>query len=51
MKIAEVIPILKSGNKNSFDNYRHILLGAKFSIFLETIFHYRMEIFSKKYNK
>ena len=46
MKIAKVIPIFKSGNKNSFDNYRPISLLPSFHRILENIFYKGFEKFT-----
>ena len=42
MKIAKVVPLFKSGDRHSFNNYRPISLLPQFSKVLEKIFYKRM---------
>ena len=50
MKIAKVIPIYKSGDKNLICSYRPISLLSQFSKILEKLFGKRLENFLTKYN-
>ena len=50
MKIANVIPIFKSGIKNSFDNFGPISLLPQFFYILEKRFDKRIEYFFNKFN-
>ena len=45
MKIARVIPIFKTGDVQSFSNYRPISILPQFSKILENIFHSRLTSF------
>ena len=45
MKIAEIIPIYKTGAKDEFNNYRPISLLSQFSKFFEKLFDDRLEQF------
>ena len=49
MKIAKVVPLFKSGEKNVFTNYRPISL-PQFSKVLEKLFYDRMALFLNKYD-
>ena len=48
MKIAKVVPIHKSGDKNVFTNYRPVSLLSQFSKILEKIFNNRLDSFLEK---
>ena len=48
MKIAKIIPIFKSGEKSSFNNYRPISLLPQFSKILEKLFTARLDSFLVK---
>ena len=50
MKIAKVIPIFKSGDKNNMDNYRPISLLSTFSKFLEKLVANRLLVFLERNN-
>ena len=50
MKIAKVIPIFNSGEKDVFTNYIHISLLPQFSKILEKLYSDRLYIFLFKYN-
>ena len=50
MKLAKVIPLFKSGNKNSFNNYRPVSLLSQFSKILEKLFDVRLQSFIDKYD-
>ncbi len=50
LKIAKIIPIFKSGEKNQFNNYRPISLLPAFSKILEKIVNKRLVSFLDKYN-
>ena len=50
MKIAKIIPIFKSGAKNSLNNYRPISLLPAFSKLLEKIVAQKLVKFLDKYN-
>ena len=50
LKIAEVIPIFKSGEKSSMDNYRPISLLSAFSKFLEKVVAIRLLTFLETNN-
>ena len=50
MKIAKIIPIFKSGPKNSLNNYRPISLLPAFSKLLEKIVAQQLVKFLDKYN-
>ena len=43
MKVAKVIPIHKSGEKNVFNNYRPVSILSQFSKILERLFCNRLE--------
>ena len=45
MKIARVIPICKSGEKNIFSNYRPIFILPQLSKMLEFFFEVRLSYF------
>ena len=45
MKIAKVIPIFKSGKKDSFTNYRPVSLSPQFSKILGKLFNNRLDKF------
>ena len=47
MTIAKVIPIFKSGKKDSFTNYRPVSLLPQFSKILEKLFNNRLDKFSE----
>ena len=49
MKIAEVIPLYKSGNKHHFTNYRPVSLLPQFSKILEKLFNNRLDNFIDKH--
>ncbi len=49
MKTANVIPILKNGDRHSFSNYRPICLLSQFSKMLEKIFVHRLDHFIDKH--
>ncbi len=46
----KVIPVFKSGEKNTFNNYRPISLLPKFSKVLEKLFNNRLTKYIEKYN-
>ena len=48
MKIAKVVPLFKSGDKSSFNNYRPISLLSQFSKILEKVFDVRLQKFINK---
>ena len=50
MKIAKVIPIYKSKEKNIFNNYRPISLLPNFSKILEKVVHKRLYDFVSRHN-
>ena len=50
MKIAKVIPIFKTGEKNVFTNYRPVSLLPQFSKILEKLFNIRLDKFIDKYD-
>ena len=50
MKIAEVVPLFKCGEKNVFTNYRPISLLPEFSKILERLYNNKMDKFLKKYD-
>ena len=50
MKIAKVIPLHKSGEKSSFNNYRPVSLFSQFSKVLEKLFDSRLHAFIYKNN-
>ena len=50
MKISRIVPIFKSGDKNSFDNYRRISMLPQFSKVLEKLFENRLLNFVEKSN-
>jgi hypothetical protein len=50
MKIAKVIPLYKSGDRDVFNNYRPVSLLPQFSKILEKIFNNRLESFINEYN-
>ena len=49
MKIAKVIPLFKSGDKNVYKNYRPVSLLPQFSKVLEKVFSKRLNSFLEKY--
>ena len=49
MKIAKVIPLFKSGDKNVYTNYRPVSLLPQFSKVLEKVFSKRLNNFLEKY--
>ena len=48
MKIAKVVPLFKSGEKNVFTNYRPTSLLPQFSKILEKLYNERMDTFLNK---
>ena len=48
MKVAKVVPLFKSGEKNVFTNYRPVSLLPQFSKILEKLFNKRLEKFLNK---
>ena len=50
MKIAKVVPLFKSGEKNVFTNYRPISLLPQFSKILEKLYNERMDTFLNKHD-
>ena len=50
MKIAKVIPLYKSGEKNIFTNYRPISLLPQFSKILKKLYNNRLNMFLNKCN-
>ena len=50
MKIAQVIPLFKSGDKSLFTNYKPVSVLPVFSKFLERIVYNRLINFLKKYD-
>ena len=50
LKIAEVIPLYKSGDSSLFTNYRPISLLPAFSKVFERLIYNRLHSFLKKYN-
>ena len=50
MKIAKVIPLFKSGDKQLFTNYRPVALLPQFSKILEKLFCKRLNSFIDKHN-
>ena len=50
MKIAQVIPLFKSGDNSLFINYRPVSVLPVFSKFLERIVFNRLLDFLKKYD-
>lgn len=48
MKTAKVIPLFKSGQKDTFSNYRPVSLLPQFSKILEKVFYNRLENFVTK---
>ena len=48
MKVAKVIPIHKSGEKNVFNNYRPVSILSRFSKILERLFCNRLENYIEK---
>ena len=50
MKIAKVVPLFKSGEKNVFTNYRPISLLPQFSNIFEKLYNDRMDLFLNKYD-
>lgn len=49
MKIAKVIPLIKSGEKNVFTNYTPMSLLPQFCKILEKLYNERMNLFLSKY--
>ena len=50
MKIAKIIPLYKSGDKQLFTNYRPVALLPQFSKIIEKLFCKRLNAFIDKYN-
>ena len=50
LKVAKIIPIYKSGNKNSFNNYRPISILPALSKIMEKIVCNRLVNYLEKYN-
>ena len=50
MKIAKVVPLVKSGNKYTCTIYRSISLLPQFSNIFEKLFNSRLDSFITKYN-
>ena len=50
MKIAKVIPMFKTGEKNVFTNYKPVSLLPQFSKILEKLFNSRLDKFIVKYD-
>ena len=50
MKTAKVIPLFKSGDKKSFNNYRPVSLLSQFSKILEKLFDNRLQSFIDKHS-
>ena len=50
MKIAKVVPLFISGEKNVFTNYRPISLLPQFSNILEKLYNERMDTFLNKHD-
>lgn len=50
MKIAKVLPLHKSGERNLFTNYRPVSILPQFSKILEKLFYIRLEKFVSKCN-
>ena len=50
MKVTNVVPLFKSGNKNEFTNYRPVSLLPQFSKVLEKLFDIRLQKFIDKCN-
>ena len=50
MKIAKVIPLYKSGEKNVFTNYRPTYLLPQFSKIMEKLYNNRLDMFINKCN-
>ena len=50
MKLANVIPLYKTGKHNVFTNYRHVSLLPQFSKILEKIFSEQLDVFIEKQN-
>ena len=50
MKTAKVIPLFKSGDNDTFSNYRPVSLLSQFSKILEKVFYNRLESFINKQN-
>ena len=48
MKIAKVIQLYKSGEKNVFTNYRPISLLPQFSKIMEKLYNNRLDMFLNK---
>ena len=49
-KTAEIVPIFKSGNKTTCDNYRPIALISNIAKIFETVLYNRLVEFTNKYN-
>ena len=49
IKIAKVIPILRSGDKSQFNNYHPISVVHQFTKFLENSFHKRLKTYINKH--
>ena len=50
MKIAKIVPLFKSGEKNVFTNYRPISLLPQFSNILDKLYNERMDTFLSKHD-
>ena len=50
IKIAKVVPLFKSGEKDVFTNYRPISLLPQFSKILEKLCNERMDTFLNKHD-
>ena len=50
MKLAQIIPIFKSGSRAEFNNYRSIYMLSQFSKILEKLYNKRLEQFVDKNN-
>ena len=50
MKLAKVIPLFKSGDKGSFNNYRPVSLLSQFSKIIEKLFDVRLQSFIDKHD-
>ena len=48
MKIAKIVPLFKSGDDNTFNNYRPVFLLPQFSKILEKLFDKRLSAFVEK---
>ena len=50
MKIAKIVPLFKSGNRQEFSNYRPVSILPQFSKMLEKLFCNRLVSFIQKNN-